>query len=302
MREAGVTIVSLAIFSWARLEPAARRLRLRLARRRDGPAARQWDPVDLATATASPPPWLTAAHPEILPVDRQGHTIWPGGRQHWRPTSPVFREHALRLVRAMATRYAGASGAGRLARLQRARLPQRLRLLRRRRARRSAAGCASAIRRWTRSTRRGGPRSGRSTTATGRRSCRRGSPPPTPTRPSSSTSSGSPRTRSRTICAPSGTCSGRSPPDVPVTTNFMVAGDIDIMDYADWAAEVDFVANDHYVRPGPQAPRRAVVLGQPDRQPGRRPAVVPDGALDQRGELAAGQRRRRSRASWPATR
>ena len=27
--------------------------------------------VDLATATASPPPWLTAPHPEILPVDRR---------------------------------------------------------------------------------------------------------------------------------------------------------------------------------------------------------------------------------------
>ena len=40
---------------------------------------------------------------------------------------------------------------------------------------------------------------------------------------------------------------------MPVTTNFMVAGDIDIIDYADWVPEVDFVANDHYVRPGPQA-------------------------------------------------
>ena len=23
-----------------------------------------------------------------------GETLWPGGRQHWRPTSPVFRDHA----------------------------------------------------------------------------------------------------------------------------------------------------------------------------------------------------------------
>jgi beta-galactosidase len=40
---------------------------------------------------------------------------------------------------------------------------------------------------------------------------------------------------------------------VPVTTNFMVMGETKGMDYADWAAEVDFVANDHYVTPGPQA-------------------------------------------------
>ena len=63
------------------------------------------------------------------------------------------------------------------------------------------------------------------------------------------------------------------------------------MDYADWAADVDFVSNDHYVRPGPAGPRRAVLLGEPDRQHRRRPAVVPHGALHQRGELAAGQRR-----------
>lgn len=41
-------------------------------------------------------------------------------------------------------------------------------------------------------------------------------------------------------------------PDVPVTTNFMVMGGTKGMDYADWAGEVDFVANDHYVIPGPQ--------------------------------------------------
>ena len=42
-------------------------------------------------------------------------------------------------------------------------------------------------------------------------------------------------------------------PDIPVTTNFMVMGETKGMDYADWAAEVDFVSNDHYAQPGPQA-------------------------------------------------
>ena len=42
--------------------------------------------VDLATATATPPPWLSAAHPEILPVDHDGHTLWPGSRQAWCPS------------------------------------------------------------------------------------------------------------------------------------------------------------------------------------------------------------------------
>ena len=87
MREAGVNIVNLGIFSWARIQT--------------GPNT--WDftwldevmdllhdngiTVDLATATASPPAWLTTAHPEILPVTHTGETLWPGARQHWRPTS-----------------------------------------------------------------------------------------------------------------------------------------------------------------------------------------------------------------------
>lgn len=41
-------------------------------------------------------------------------------------------------------------------------------------------------------------------------------------------------------------------PDVPVTTNFMVMPGTKGMNYADWAGEVDFVANDHYVVPSAQ--------------------------------------------------
>lgn len=45
----------------------------------------------------------------------------------------------------------------------------------------------------------------------------------------------------------------RLTPSVPVTTNFMVMGETSGMDYADWAHEVDFASNDHYVMPGAQS-------------------------------------------------
>ncbi|GAA1980437.1 beta-galactosidase [Microbacterium pumilum] len=106
MQRAGVNIVSLGIFSWALLEP------------RPG----EWDfgwldeiidllhesgiDIDLATATASPPPWMSRLHPEVLPVTEDGTVLHPGGRQHWRPTSPIFRFYGLRLVRKIAERYA----------------------------------------------------------------------------------------------------------------------------------------------------------------------------------------------------
>lgn len=105
MREAGVDLVTLGVFSWAWLQP--------------GPD--QWDfawldeqmdslhaagiRVDLATATASPPPWLTHRHPEMLPVTHDGRTLSPGGRQAFCPSSPVYREHALALCTALAERY-----------------------------------------------------------------------------------------------------------------------------------------------------------------------------------------------------
>lgn len=105
MQEAGLGFVTLGVFSWALLEPERGRFEFGwldevLELLHDAGIA-----VDLATATASPPPWLTSAHPEILPVDADGRTLWPGSRQSWCPSSPVFRQHALTLVAAMARRY-----------------------------------------------------------------------------------------------------------------------------------------------------------------------------------------------------
>ena len=105
MRAAGVDLVTLGVFSWAWIQPR--------------PGAWEFDwldeqmdelhaagiRVDLATATASPPPWLTHQHPEVLPVTADGRTLWPGGRQSFCPSSPVYREHALELCTAMAGRY-----------------------------------------------------------------------------------------------------------------------------------------------------------------------------------------------------
>ncbi|HSP09128.1 MAG TPA: beta-galactosidase [Candidatus Dormibacteraeota bacterium] len=106
MQEAGVNLVSLAIFAWSRLEPSEGRYDFEWLDRvmdmlHDGGIT-----VDLATATASPPPWLSHAHPEMLPVLADGVRLWPGARQHYCPSSPVYRSAARRLVEAMAGRYA----------------------------------------------------------------------------------------------------------------------------------------------------------------------------------------------------
>jgi len=105
MKRAGVTVATVGVFAWAQLEP------------RDGEFQFDWlddvidrlhgagVKVDLATATASPPAWLTHRHPEILPVGKDGVTAWPGSRQHYSPSAPAYRVHAARLVKAIAERY-----------------------------------------------------------------------------------------------------------------------------------------------------------------------------------------------------
>ncbi|MFU8849738.1 beta-galactosidase [Micromonospora sp. SL1-18] len=106
MSRAGVNLVSVGIFSWALLEPAPGRYEFDwLDRALDLLHAGGID-VDLATATASPPPWLAHRHAETLPRRADGTILWPGGRQAYCPSSPIFRERSLALVEAVAGRYA----------------------------------------------------------------------------------------------------------------------------------------------------------------------------------------------------
>nr|WP_234442469.1 beta-galactosidase [Streptomyces sp. FxanaA7] len=106
MREAGVNMVSVGIFSWALLEPSegvhdfSRMDKILDLLHENGIAA------DLATPTACPPAWFFRAHPEALPVDKDGRTLSYGSRQTFCPSSPAYRTAALRIAGALAERYA----------------------------------------------------------------------------------------------------------------------------------------------------------------------------------------------------
>ena len=105
MVKAGVNLVSVGIFSWAKIEPREDMYDFGWLDRIIDNLGKAGIAVDLASATASPPMWLTQAHPEVLWKDYRGDVCQPGARQHWRPTSPVFCEYALKLCRAMAEHY-----------------------------------------------------------------------------------------------------------------------------------------------------------------------------------------------------
>src|SRR4051812_1280615 len=105
MRRAGVNLVTVGVFSWARLQPNPETFTFGWLDRVLDLLHQNEILVDLATATASPPPWLARLHPESLPMTAEGARYSPGARQHYCPNSAAYRDHAARLVRQLATRY-----------------------------------------------------------------------------------------------------------------------------------------------------------------------------------------------------
>ncbi|MFV0137938.1 beta-galactosidase [Streptomyces sp. HMX87] len=105
MREAGVNLVTVGVFSWSRIQPR--------------PGTYEWSlhdevldllhdhgiAVDLATPTAAPPPWFTRRHPDARPVTASGTRLAHGSRQVFCPSSPAYAEAADALVTELATRY-----------------------------------------------------------------------------------------------------------------------------------------------------------------------------------------------------
>jgi beta-galactosidase len=105
MQEAGVNLVSIGIFSWAHIE------------REEGVYEFAWLDrvmdrlhaggirVDLATASASPPPWFSHRYPQSLPQLENGTVLSPGSRQAFCPSSPEYRRAAVALATRIAERY-----------------------------------------------------------------------------------------------------------------------------------------------------------------------------------------------------
>ena len=105
MREAGVNLVSIGIFSWALLETS------------EGVYDFSWlDEVvellhangiriDMGTPTASPPAWFFAAHPDARVVTRDGVTLGFGARGMASHSAPAYRQAAVGIATELAKRY-----------------------------------------------------------------------------------------------------------------------------------------------------------------------------------------------------
>ncbi|MEW1708308.1 beta-galactosidase [Microbacterium sp. NPDC089190] len=106
MSEAGVGLVAVNIFGWSWINPDHGIWNFDELDEVMDLAHAHGIRVNLGTATASPAPWVTTRHPEILPVAEDGTRRFPGGRQAYCPSSPVFRGYAAELSRRVVERYA----------------------------------------------------------------------------------------------------------------------------------------------------------------------------------------------------
>jgi beta-galactosidase len=106
MAEAGVNVVRLAEFAWSKMEPAEGQYDFDWLDRAISILASYGIRVVLGTPTASPPPWLMAAHPELLRVREDGRRVTFGNRREYCPNHPLYHETSRHIVTQMADRYA----------------------------------------------------------------------------------------------------------------------------------------------------------------------------------------------------
>ncbi|WP_406173753.1 beta-galactosidase [Streptomyces canus] len=247
MREAGVTMVSVGIFSWALLEPAegvhdfARMDKILDLLQENGIAA------DLATPTAAPPAWFFHKYPEALPVDRDGRRLSYGSRQTFCPSSPAYRRAALRIAGALAERYADHPAVA------------MWHVHNEYGCHNDACYCdtsAAAFRTWLRARYEddlGALNHAWGTTFWSQwyyawdqiLPPRTTAAPPNPTHQLDWRRFCSDELLA--LCTAEREVLRRAAPDTPATTNFLVLRTIDALDYWRWAPELDILSNDHYL-------------------------------------------------------
>ncbi len=106
MRAAGVSLVTVGLWSWALTEPSEGDYRFDHLDEVLGLLHEAGIAVDLGTPTASPPAWFFTTYPDARVVTRDGVPLGFGSRGMASPSSPEYRRAATGVADALARRYA----------------------------------------------------------------------------------------------------------------------------------------------------------------------------------------------------
>ena len=107
MRQAGFRFIRTGEFAWSKFEPECGRFDFSWMDEALDVFAASGLKVILCTPTASPMPWITAKHPDSVPVTADGKPFVPGERRHYCFNNRDFRQYACRMCREMAEHYRG---------------------------------------------------------------------------------------------------------------------------------------------------------------------------------------------------
>lgn len=105
MKQAGVTVATVGVFSWVTLQPAEHEYRFEWL---DDVINGLWANgiyVVLATPSAAQPAWMSEAYPDILRVNEHGGRNGHSGRVNYCPNSPDYRRFSGEMARRLAERY-----------------------------------------------------------------------------------------------------------------------------------------------------------------------------------------------------
>ncbi|MDR6975290.1 beta-galactosidase [Streptomyces sp. 3330] len=247
MREAGVTMVSVGIFSWALLEPSPGEYDFGWLDRVLGLLHDNGIRVDLGTPTVAPPVWFYRNHPDALPVSADGVRYEFGSRGALCHSNADYRAAAANITTRLAERYGDHPALAMWHVHNEYGVPV------------SACycdSCAAHFRRWLETTYGtvAAVNEAWGTAFWGQRYASFEDVNPPRTTPTV----GNPgqaldyrrfadATMRENFCAERDILH-RLAPGLPVTTNFMTAlSQCDSVDYWAWGREVDIVTNDHYL-------------------------------------------------------
>lgn len=105
MKQAGVNIVTLNVFSWAALQPSEEEYDFGRLDRIMELVRESGLMVCMGTSTGAHPAWMARKYPDILRTDFGGRRRKFGGRHNSCPNSPTYQKYAPLLARKLAERY-----------------------------------------------------------------------------------------------------------------------------------------------------------------------------------------------------
>ncbi|MEM6372153.1 MAG: beta-galactosidase [Pseudomonadota bacterium] len=105
MAALGLTWVRIGEFAWKRMEPVEGEYAFEWLDRAIQTLGAAGLRVVLGTPTATPPAWVVAKHPDMLPVDVEGRVRGYGSRRHYCFSHLGYLSECRRIVKQMAKRY-----------------------------------------------------------------------------------------------------------------------------------------------------------------------------------------------------